>query len=85
VSGGVHSPSDAVKALLTGAHAVQVVSVLLRHGPPVLRTLRQGLEIWMQEQGFAELEDFRGRLNLARCRNPSAFERANYIRTLQSM
>jgi dihydroorotate dehydrogenase (fumarate) len=85
VSGGVHSPSDAVKALLTGAHAVQVVSVLLRHGPPVLRTLLQGLEIWMQEQGFAELADFRGRLNLARCRNPSAFERANYIRTLQSM
>lgn len=85
VSGGVHSPLDAVKALLTGAHAVQVVSVLLRHGPPVLRTLLQGLEIWMQEQGFAELEDFRGRLNLARCRNPSAFERANYIRTLQSM
>lgn len=85
VSGGVHSTSDAVKALLTGAHAVQVVSVLLRHGPTVLRTLLQGLEIWMQEQGFAELADFRGRLNLARCRDPSAFERANYIRTLQSL
>ncbi len=84
VSGGVHSAPDAAKALLTGAHAVQLVSVLLRHGPPVLRTLLRGLEIWMQEQGFATLADFRGRLNLARCRDPSAFERANYIRTLQS-
>lgn len=84
VSGGVHSASDAVKALLTGTHTVQVVSVLLRHGPPVLRTLLQGLQIWMQEQGFAELADFRGRLNLARCSDSSAFERANYIRTLQS-
>ncbi len=85
VSGGVHSAADAAKALLTGAHAVQVVSVVLRHGPPVLQTLLRGLEIWMREQGFADLADFRGRLNLARCRDSSAFERANYIRTLQSM
>lgn len=85
VSGGVHSAADAVKALLTGAHVVQLVSVLLRHGPPVLRTLLRGLEIWMQEQGFAGLADFRGRLNLARCHDPSAYERANYIRTLQSL
>ena len=84
VSGGVHTATDAVKALLTGAHAVQVVSVLLRHGPQVLPTLLRGLEIWMQEQGFTTLPDFRGRLNLARCRDPSAFERANYIRILQS-
>ena len=84
VSGGVHTAADAVKALLTGAHAVQVVSVLLRHGPLVLRTLLRGLESWMEQQGFAELADFRGRLNLARCRDPSAYERANYIRTLQS-
>lgn len=84
VSGGVHTAADAVKALLTGAHAVQVVSVLLRHGPLVLRTLLRGLETWMEQQGFAELADFRGRLNLARCRDPSAYERANYIRTLQS-
>ena len=84
VSGGVHTAADAVKALLTGAHAVQVVSVLLRHGPLALRTLLRGLETWMEQQGFAELADFRGRLNLARCRDPSAYERANYIRTLQS-
>ena len=84
VSGGVHTATDAVKALLTGAHAVQVVSVLLRHGPQALPTLLRGLEIWMQEQGFTTLPDFRGRLNLARCRDPSAFERANYIRILQS-
>ena len=84
VSGGVHSAPDVAKALLTGAHAVQLVSVLLRHGAPVLRTLLRGLEIWMQEQGFTKLDDFRGRMNLARCRDPSAFERANYIRTLQS-
>ena len=81
--GGVHAATDAAKAILTGAHAVQVVSVLLRHGPGVLTTLNRGLATWMRERNFADLEDFRGRLNLAHCRDPAAFERANYIQTLQ--
>jgi len=84
VTGGVHTAADAVKALLTGAHAVQVVSVLLRHGPAVLGTLRLGLERWMRAHSFVELDQFRGLLNHARTRDPAAFERANYIRVLQS-
>lgn len=83
-TGGVHTSADTVKALLTGAHAVQVVSVLLKHGPSVLSTLRHGLENWMREHNFSELGQFRGRLDLDRCRDPEAFERANYIRVLQS-
>lgn len=81
--GGIHSAGDAAKAVLTGAHAVQLVSVLLRHGPGVLTTLCGGLAGWMREQGFATIGEFRGRLNLARCRDPAAFERANYIHILQ--
>ncbi len=81
--GGVHNASDVVKALLTGADAVQVVSVLLRHGPHILATLRGGLELWMREHGHSELGQFGGQLNLQRCREPAAFERANYIRVLQ--
>lgn len=82
--GGVHSAADAVKALLTGAHAVQVVSVLLRHGPHVLVTLCQGLERWMAEHEYSSIDEFRGRLNHARTADPAAFERANYIRVLRS-
>jgi dihydroorotate dehydrogenase (fumarate) len=81
--GGIHASSDAAKALLTGADAVQLVSVLMRHGPGVLTTLSRGLATWMREHRFATIDEFRGRLNLARCTDASAFERANYIRTLQ--
>jgi dihydroorotate dehydrogenase (fumarate) len=84
VSGGVHNSSDVVKSLLTGANAVQVVSALLRRGPGMLRSLRSGLEDWMHEHDYTELEQFRGLLNLRQCPDPGAFERANYIRTLQS-
>jgi dihydroorotate dehydrogenase (fumarate) len=83
-TGGFHTSDDIVKALLTGAHAVQLVSVLLRHGPAVLRTLTHGLATWMGTHGYDRLEAFRGLLNLRGCRDAGAFERTNYIRTLQS-
>ena len=82
-TGGFHTADDVVKALLTGANAVQLVSVLLRHGPAVLGTLVQGLLAWMSAHGYTGIDEFRGLLNLRGCRDASAFERANYIRTLQ--
>lgn len=83
-SGGIHSADDVVKALLTGAHAVQLVSMLLKNGPHVLPTLIARLESWMSAHGHASIADFRGLLNHRNCSDPAAFERANYIRILQS-
>lgn len=83
-TGGFHTADDVVKAILTGADAVQVVSVLLRHGPAALRTVADGLRAWMTGHDCRTLDDFRGRLNLRACGDASAIERANYIRTLQS-
>jgi dihydroorotate dehydrogenase (fumarate) len=83
-SGGIHTPDDGVKALLAGAHAVQVVSALLKGGPGVLTMLLEGLESWMREHGHDSIDDFRGALNHQGCGDPAAFERANYIRVLQS-
>jgi dihydroorotate dehydrogenase (fumarate) len=83
-TGGVHSAHGAAKAILAGAHAVQLVSVLLKHGPGIIAVLADELKGWMSEHGYQTIDDFRGVLNSRRCRDPSAFERANYIRTLQS-
>jgi dihydroorotate dehydrogenase (fumarate) len=84
VTGGVHTWSGVVKSLLAGAHSVQLVSLLLKHGPHAIATLQEGLEIWMREHGFYSPDQFRGVLNHRRCRDPEAFERANYVRALQS-
>lgn len=83
-SGGVHTTADVVKALMSGANAVQVVSALLKRGPSYLATLRHGLEHWMEEHGYASLEDMVGCMNLTRCPDPAALERGNYMRVLQS-
>jgi dihydroorotate dehydrogenase (fumarate) len=84
VSGGVHTVVDAVKALMAGAHAVQMVSALLQYGPEHLGRIRQGLSEWLEEHEYESLAQMQGSMSLQRCPDPAAFERANYMRVLQS-
>jgi dihydroorotate dehydrogenase (fumarate) len=84
VSGGVATPADGIKALLAGAHAVQMVSALLRHGPAYIATMRRGLEDWLEWNKIGSLQEVRGSVSLEEKRDPAAFERAHYIRTLHS-
>jgi dihydroorotate dehydrogenase (fumarate) len=83
-SGGVETPADGVKAILAGAHAVQVVSAVLRHGPGFFKALRDSLTSWMEWHHLQSLDDVRGRAGIATEDDPSAFERGQYIRTLHS-
>ena len=83
-SGGVHTVEDAVKAIMAGADAVQIVSALLQHGSEHLRVLIAGLQRWMEEREYASLAQMRGSMSLERCPDPRAFERGNYMRVLQT-
>jgi len=83
-SGGVHTGLDALKAVLAGAHAVQMVSALLRHGPERLTLVRDSLTRWLEEHEYDSLAQAQGSLSLLRCPDPTAFERANYLRVLHS-
>ncbi len=84
VTGGVHTVLDVVKAVMTGADAVQMVSALLLNGPGHLTDLRKGLEQWLEEHEYESLEQMRGSMNLERCPDALAYERVNYIETLLS-
>jgi dihydroorotate dehydrogenase (fumarate) len=83
-SGGVHTGVDAVKAVMAGASAVQVVSRLLEDGPQRLLTIFQGMKHWMEEHDYESLEQMRGSMNLQKSPDPSAFERGNYMKVLRS-
>ncbi len=84
VSGGVHTAIDAVKAVMCGAHGVQMVSALLQNGPERLTQVRDGLERWLVENEYESLDQMRASMNLENSPDPSAFERANYMQILQS-
>jgi dihydroorotate dehydrogenase (fumarate) len=83
-SGGVHTGLDALKAVMAGAHAVQLVSALLRHGPEHLALVRADLARWLEEHEYDSLAQAQGSMSLLRCPDPAAFERANYLHVLQS-
>lgn len=84
VSGGVHQPVDAIKAVMAGADAVQMVSALLKKGPGHLTYVLQGFERWCEEHEYGSIDQLRDSMSLAHCPDPHAFERGNYLRILQS-
>jgi dihydroorotate dehydrogenase (fumarate) len=77
VTGGVHSAVDAIKAVMCGASAIQMVSALLKHGPEHLSKVRQDMVKWMEEKGYESLAQLHSPMNTLRTR-------ANYIRLLQT-
>lgn len=83
-SGGVHTPLDAIKAVMCGAHAVQMVSALLLHGPNHLLQIRQQVAQWLEDHEYESLKQMHASMSLQRCPDPKAFERANYMRILHS-
>ena len=83
-TGGIHSAEDALKLLLVGADAVQLCSVLLRHGLEYIRTIESGLRIWLSSRQKSSIDEIKGQLCQAKSPNPSSFERAQYMKTLES-
>jgi dihydroorotate dehydrogenase (fumarate) len=84
VTGGVHTHEDAVKAVMAGADAIQLVSTLLRNGLPQITKLRRELAQWMEEREYESLAQMKGSMSYQHAPNPEAIERANYLRILQS-
>jgi dihydroorotate dehydrogenase (fumarate) len=83
-SGGVHTGLDAVKAIMAGARAVQVVSRLLEDGPGQLKVILDGFRGWLEEHEYESLEQARGSMSLRKSPDPAAFERGNYMKVLRS-
>lgn len=83
VTGGVHTALDALKSVMAGAHAVQMVSALLQRGPEYLGQVREELSRWLEEHGYESLAQAQGSMSLRRCPDPGALERSNYMKILQ--
>lgn len=83
-TGGVHHGVDALKAIMCGAGAVQMVSALMpQDGLKRLMEARDELAHALESNEYDSLDQVRGSMNLARCPDPRAYERVNYMRILQ--
>jgi dihydroorotate dehydrogenase (fumarate) len=79
---GVETADEIVKYLLVGADAVMTTAALLRHGVEYMRTLVAGLRDWLAARDIDAVAQIRARMRRAAVGDPTAFDRANYIRIL---
>ncbi len=84
VSGGVHGYRDVVKSIMSGASVVQLVSALLRNGPEHLARLTKELTAWMRQNSHPAISQLKGSMGLDCYPDPQAYERAHYMRALNS-
>ncbi len=82
---GVQSAVEVIKYLLAGADVVMTASSLYKNGIPYLNTMNKDLNDWMYMMGFDSLDAFRGIMSQQNIADPTAYERANYIRILEGV
>lgn len=83
-STGIHQARDVIKLLMAGAKVTQMASVLLRRGIGYVRTLEADLIDWLEAHEYHSIQQLQGSMSQINCPDPSAFERVQYVRMLQS-
>jgi dihydroorotate dehydrogenase (fumarate) len=79
---GVETHVEVVKYLLVGADVVMTASALLRHGAQHVATMRDGLERWLDANGFESVDAIRGLKDATHVENVDALLRAQYVSAL---
>lgn len=83
-TGGIHTVEDIVKMIMAGAQVTQLAAALLKYGIDYGRELQMNLEDWLEEHDCDNLDPLRGTLSQSRCADPTAFERANYLKAFST-
>ena len=81
---GIHKSQDALKMLMAGANITMLVSVLLRHGIEHISVIEEGMRQWMEEHEYESVKQMQGSMSQINCPDESAFERAQYMKAIQS-
>jgi len=84
LTGGVHSATDVIKAMMAGAKVAMMTSALLKRGISYLDTLSTELLLWMGEHEYDSIKQMQGSMSRNAVPQPKAFERANYVKVLSS-
>ncbi len=84
LTSGVHTVDDVLKGLMAGANVTMMTSELLRNGVERVGQVVDELQAWMEEREYDSVAQMQGSMSQQNVAEPAAFERANYMRVLQS-
>ncbi|MEY2483331.1 MAG: hypothetical protein QOK24_1859 [Verrucomicrobiota bacterium] len=81
---GIYQATDAIKMVMAGADVTMLCSALMRHGIPHIQRIEMDMVAWLEQHGHKSLGEIKGLMSQKNCPDPSAFERAQYVRGLSS-
>jgi dihydroorotate dehydrogenase (fumarate) len=81
---GVHRAEEVIKYLMAGADVAMTTSALLRHGPGHIETVVNDMTAWMERRNYESVRQMKGSMSQSKVADPTSFERANYIKVLES-
>ncbi len=81
---GIHNHTDVLKMMMAGADVAMMASELLHNGIGRITQILDGMKIWMEEKEYDSIDMMKGSMSQKKIAQPAAFERANYMKTLQS-
>ena len=84
LTSGIHSAQDVLKAMMAGAKVAMMASNLLHNGERVVATMLNELGWWMETHEYESIQQMQGSMSRQSVAEPAAFERANYMRVLNS-
>lgn len=84
LTSGVHSHREVLKSMMAGAKVAMMASNLLHNGERAVAPILSELEMWMKDHGYESIRQMQGSMSQKSVKEPSAFERANYMKVLGS-
>lgn len=81
---GIYTATDVIKSVMAGANVTMMCSALLKHGENHIADVLKDTVEWMEEHEYESIAQMRGSMSQKNCPEPTAFERANYMKSLQS-
>jgi len=84
LTSGVHTPEDAIKAIMAGANVAMSTSAILKRGSNAIQHILTGMEEWLVAHEYESVKQMRGSMSQGAVAEPAAFERANYMKVLNS-
>jgi dihydroorotate dehydrogenase (fumarate) len=84
ITSGVHTSQDVIKGLMAGAKVTMMASELLQNGIRRIGQVLNELVTWLREHEYESVTQMIGSMSQKHCAEPAAYERANYMKMLQS-
>jgi dihydroorotate dehydrogenase (fumarate) len=81
---GIYQARDVIKLVMAGADVTMLCSALMRHGITHIQRIEMDLAAWLEQHGHNSLRELKGVMSQQNCPDPSAFERAQYVRGLSN-